>query len=215
MSRVLIVVPTFENITPDTYKALWDMDKGGHECLFEFIRGYDCAAARNNAAQKALELNADYLLMVDSDVTPPNDALTNLLSHGERVVSGFYMHRDSSTNATTERTCVCKVLQPNGLPYFNYPMESEYTADELREMREAGEYLVPIHGGGMGCILIKTDVFDELRFPWYEWLIFPDPIGMLSEDLCFCENLKNEGIPIYVDTRVSCGHLMRRIERVD
>ena len=53
MSRVLIVVPTFENITPDTYKALWDMDKGENEVLFEFVRGYDCAAARNKAAKKA------------------------------------------------------------------------------------------------------------------------------------------------------------------
>ena len=34
MSKVLIAVPTFENITPDTYKALWDMDKGEHEVLF-------------------------------------------------------------------------------------------------------------------------------------------------------------------------------------
>ena len=215
MSRVLIVVPTFENITPDTYKALWDMDKGENEVLFEFVRGYDCAAARNKAAKKALELNADYLMMVDNDVTPPKDALVNLMSHGERVVSGFYMHRSADTSETTNRTCACKLLKPDGLPYFNYPLESEWTAEELREKRENGEYLVKIHGGGMGCILIKTDVFDEMRYPWFEWCIFPGEIGMLSEDLYFCENLKNECIPIYVDTRVACGHLMRRIEYVN
>ena len=216
MARVLIAVPTFETITPDTFKALWELDKKGHECLFEFVRGYDCATARNKIVTKAQALGADYILMVDNDVTPPCNALANLMEHGEKVVSGFYMHRSSDTNATTARTCVCKLLDDDGKPYFNYPLESEWTAEELREKREAGEHLVQIHGGGMGCILIKTSVFDEIRYPWYDWVNYPDDNrGMLSEDLYFCEQCKNEGIPIYVDTRVSCGHLMRRIERVD
>lgn len=211
MSRVYIAIPTFENITPDTFKALWDMDgKAEHQCLFDFVRGYDCATARNNIAKQALSCGADYLMMVDNDVTPPWDALVNLMSHDVDVVSGFYMHR-SSANATTDRTCVCRLHKPDGTLYFHYPQESEYTSDELREKRESGEYLVQIHGGGMGCILIKPSVFDRLPYPWFKWVDWGNG-GMLSEDLYFCEALKNEGIPIYVDTRVSCGHLMRRIE---
>ena len=31
MARILIAVPTFETIYPDTYKSIWDLDKGGHE----------------------------------------------------------------------------------------------------------------------------------------------------------------------------------------
>ena len=215
MSRVLIAVPTFENITPDTFKAIYDLDKGGNECLFEFVRGYDCASARNKIAEKALELNADYVFMIDSDVTVPRSALVHLLSHGVDVCSGFYMHRDSSTNAVTERTCICKLQRPDGGLYFDYPFESEWTADELREKRDNGEYLIQIHGGGMGCILINTRVFYELRYPYFNWEIWQNGAGMLSEDLYFCEQLKNEGIPIYADTRVACGHLLRRIEYVD
>ena len=45
--KILIAVPTFESIFPDTYKSIFDMDKGGHEVLWEFVRGYDCATARN------------------------------------------------------------------------------------------------------------------------------------------------------------------------
>ena len=213
MPRVLIAVPTFENITPDTYKALWDMGKQEHQCLFDFVRGYDCATARNNIARRALEVRADYVMMVDNDVTPPHDALECLISHGVDVVSGYYMHR-ASDNASTNRACVCRLKKPDGTLYFHYPMESEYTAEELREKRSRGEYLVQIHGGGMGCILIKTSVFDALPYPWFKWVDWGEGRGMLSEDLYFCGSLKNEGIPIYVDTRVSCGHLMRRIEHV-
>lgn len=215
MARILIAIPTFETITPDTFKAIWDLDKGEHECLFEFVRGYDCATARNKIAIKAQELNTDYVLMVDNDVTPPEDALLNLMSHGEQVVSGYYAHRGVD-NLYNGRTCVCRMYDDSGKLYFNYPLESEYTADELREKRNNGEYLVQLHGGGMGCILIHTRVFDELRYPWFDWVNYPGQNrGMLSEDLFFCEQLKNEGIPIYVDTRVSCGHLLRHIQLCD
>ena len=66
--RILVAVPTYETIYPDTYKSIWDMDKAGHEVLFEYIRGYDVSTARNKSVNKALELEADYILMVDNDV---------------------------------------------------------------------------------------------------------------------------------------------------
>ena len=212
--RVLIAVPTFENITPDTFKALWDMDKGEHECLFEFVRGYDCATARNNIVMRAQKLGVDYVMMVDNDVTPKKDALLNLISHDLDVVTGYYAHRDAD-NVYKGRTCVCKITDDSGMPYFNYPLESEWTADEMREKREQGDYLTRIHGGGMGCILIKMSVFDRLFYPWYDWVNYPDDSrGMLSEDLYFCEKCHAEEIPIYVDSRVSCGHLMRYVREV-
>ena len=214
MARILVAVPTFENITPDTFKALWDMDKGDNEVLFEYMRGYDTASARNNIADLALNLCADYVLMVDSDTTPPQDALINLLSHGVDVCMGYYMHRDRKTNQITDKTNVCKIADDSGKPYFGYPAESQMTGAEFREKRDNGEYLTQIHGGGMGCILINTRVFDEISYPYYDWVDWGKDRGMLSEDLFFCEQLHNEGIPIYVDTRVSCGHLMRRIEHV-
>ena len=45
----------------------------------------------------------------------------------------------------------------------------DLSADEIREMREAGDILVKVKGGGMGCALIKTSVFRDLVKPWF-WL---------------------------------------------
>lgn len=213
MSKVLIAVPTFENITPDTFKALWDMDKGEHDVTFEFMRGYDTASARNNIADRALDVGVDFVMMVDSDVTVPRDALLNLYGHGVDVCMGYYMHRAKNTNATTEHTNVCKLADEDGNRFFGYPAESQMTGDELRELRDKGEYLLEIHGGGMGCILINTRVFIEAPYPWFDWVNYDDR-GLLSEDLFFCETMHNEGTPIYCDTRVRCGHLMRRVEYV-
>lgn len=201
MARVLVAVPTFENIYPDTFKAIWEMDKGEHEVIFDFVRGYDCASARNNIVMLARGYDADYVLMVDNDVTPPADALVNLLSHGVDVCLGYYAHRNRANDETTT-TCLCKMGE------INYTMQ--YTGDELRAMRDAGEHLVRIHGGGMGCALIRTDVFRRISYPYYKWVDYGNG-KMLSEDLYFCEQCKCEHIKLFVDTRVQCGHMFRQL----
>lgn len=213
--KILIAVPTYENIYPDTFKSIYDLDVSGHDVEFDFVRGYDCATARNRIAQISLDKNVDYVLMVDNDVVLPKDALINLLDDPKDVCLGFYAHRDAD-NIYRGRTCVCKLFDENGKKHFNYPLESEYTADELKKLRDSEQYKIQIHGGGMGCAFIKSDIFNRINYPWYDWVNYPNGHrGMLSEDLYFCEQLKKANIPIYTDTRVNCGHMMRRIQFAD
>ena len=210
--KILVAVPTFENIYPDTFKSIYDLDKAGNELDFQFVRGYDCATARNKIAQMAVDGHYDYVLMVDNDVVIPKDALKNFLDDQKDVCLGYYAHRGAD-NLYHGRTCVCRLYDENGTAYYNYPLESEYTSDELNELKGKGEYKVKIHGGGMGCAFIKTDVFNKVRYPWYDWVNYRHR-GMLSEDLYFCENCKKIGIPIYTDTRMACGHIFRRVQEV-
>ena len=198
--RVLIAVPTYENITPDTFKSIYDLDRCGNELAFDFVRGYDCAAARNNIAQLALNMNADYILSVDNDMKIPRDCLKNMLEDNVDVCLGYYAHRNAE-NRYDGRVNICK---DDG--EFNYT--HMYTGTELRILREKGCYKIAVHGGGMGCALIRTDVFRRLQYPWYAWVNYPDR-GVLSEDLYFCEQCRINGIKIYTDTRVLCGHLFR------
>lgn len=211
--KILIAVPTFESIYPDTFKSIYDLDVSGHEVLFEYVRGYDCATARNKIANRAVSLNADYVLMVDNDVVLPEDALVNLLEGAKLVTLGFYAHRGND-NLYNGRTCICKLYDENGKKYFNYPLDSEYTAEEVMQMREAGRYKVEVHGGGMGCALIKSDVFGIIAYPWYDWVNYKSR-GMLSEDLYFCEQCRKKQIKIYADTRVTCGHMLRHIQYIE
>ena len=215
MSSGLICVPTFENIHPATYKSIYDIKKGDNEVGFEYIQGYDCATARNRIAQLGLNREVDYVLMVDNDVVLPRDALLNLLSNNTDVVLGYYAHRDTN-NLYSGRTCICKLKDDKGNYWFNYPLESEYTGYEMAQLRDKGEYKIQIHGGGMGCALIKTNVFRRLMYPWYDWVNYADKNrGMLSEDLFFCEKCRMEGIPLFTDTRVECGHIFRHVQMCD
>ena len=151
--------------------------------------------------------------MVDNDVVLPKDALANLLDDSKEVCLGFYAHRDTG-NVYRGRTCVCKLLTDSGSRWKNYPLESEYTAKELSELKAKGEYKVRIHGGGMGCALIRTDVFRKIEYPWYDWVNYKHR-GMLSEDLYFCEQCKANSILVYTDTRVNCGHMLRHVQFAD
>ena len=210
--RILIAVPTFETIYPDTYKSLWDLDKGGHEVLFDSVRGYDVATARNHIAQRALDLETDYVLMVDNDVVLPKDALTKLLENAQMVNLGYYAHREAD-NIYRGKTCICRLKDKDGNEYYHFPMESEYTAEEMQKMAETGANKILVHGGGMGCALIWTEVFRKCTYPWYDWVNYGDANrGMLSEDLYFCVLCRNNGIPIYADVRVGCGHLLRHVQ---
>ena len=210
--RILIAVPTFETIYADTYKSLWDLDKCGHEALFDSVRGYDVATARNRIAQLSLDVGADYVLMVDNDVVLPKNALKLLLEDAKDVNLGFYAHRGND-NLYHGRTCICKLRDENGKEYYHYPLESEYTSEEMKAMADAGETKIEVHGGGMGCALIKTDVFRACSYPWYDWVNYGDANrGMLSEDLYFCSLCRTSGIKIHADVRVGCGHLLRHVQ---
>lgn len=210
--KILIAIPTFENITPDTFKSVYELDKGEHEVLFDFIRGYDCATARNRIAQRGIDLGTDYVLMVDNDIVLPKDTLLKLLDGAKEVNLGYYAHRGTD-NRYNGRTCICRLNQPDGTPYYHYPLESEYTAEEMRAMEESGESKITVHGGGMGCALIATEVFRKIPYPWYDWVNYGDRNrGMLSEDLYFCELCRSYGVPIHADVRAKSGHLFRYVQ---
>jgi len=210
--KILVAVPTFETIYPDTYRSIWDLDKCGHEVIFDSVRGYDVATARNRIAQLALDLQTDYVLMVDNDVVLPKDALKHLLEANEDVCLGYYAHRNEN-NRYIGNTCICKLKDRNGADYYHFPLESEYSAAEMQGMADAGMGKILVHGGGMGCALIRTEVFRKTHYPWYDWVNYGDANrGMLSEDLYFCVLCRNSGIPIYADVRVKCGHLFRYVQ---
>ena len=85
--NILIAVPTFENIDPETFKSIYNQ-KSKHSLSFEYVRGYDCTIARNKIAR--LAKNYDYVLMVDSDIILPSDAVELLTQDNPDFCVGVY-----------------------------------------------------------------------------------------------------------------------------
>lgn len=78
--KILIAVPTFENIKPECFKSIYGLTRPeGCNLYFDYVAGYDCAKARNQIAKNSMAGNYDYVLMVDSDIQLPADTLIRLL----------------------------------------------------------------------------------------------------------------------------------------
>ena len=199
--RILIDIPTYDGkLEPECVKSLWDMDRCGHEVDLHIQCGYGVAMARNRIADHAIDGKYDYLLAVDADMVLPKDALKNLIEHEADICMGYYRNRWASEDSP--KTCAI-------------PFGEDWTKRcELKTFRNAlanGTHTMRVRGGGMGCCLIKPSVFGRIPFPWFEWHDWERHSKSLGEDVDFFIKAERAGIPIYVDTRVACGHKFRRV----
>jgi len=148
--------------------------------------------ARNTIFDFAIDGKFDYILLIDSDVIIPEDTLMQLLSAQADIVSGFY-----------------PLMNENGLPIPNAKMLSGFTRGSMMGYIDfpsdklPGGKVYPVDLVGLGCCLISKKIFENYRFRC-ERGKYGDLIK--SEDWCFCEDLKKDGIAIMFDTGLNCKH---------
>ena len=189
--RILIAVPTYENIEPDTFKSIYGLRSCGHELLYDHVRGYGAARARNLIAKEALEGAFDAVLMVDSDIILPSDALAFLTQGDCPVVLGTYpRHGDQG-----------------GSEVF-LPGQRDFTDSNRVRFADMPRGRFAAKGGGLGCALISTDVFRGLDIPYFKYVEYGDG-SVLSEDNYFCCRCSERGFGIQADGRVRCGHIKK------
>ena len=192
--EVLVAVPTFENILPETFKSIYGLTiPDGVNVMFDFCKGYDCAKARNEIAKEVVKYGFDYVLMVDSDIILPSNTLQCLLENPVDICLGVYPRKNTSTGQT-------EIFK---LGYKNFTDENNLNISEIVDPGR-----MDIKGGGLGCALIKVSLFKVLPKPWFYYMIYPNG-DVLSEDNYFCDKASMEGFKIQADTRVRCGHLVR------
>jgi hypothetical protein len=144
------------------------------------------SAMRNRSIQSALNEGAEYIMFMDHDNIPDPMTVARLWSQNLPIVGQLYFERDYP------HLPLIYTMSESGMelsPVFYYPKAP----------------LVRCDGLGMGCCLIKTDVFRAIPSPWFEYTYKGHVYG--SEDVCFFVKLKEAGIPLYIDTEHTVGHL--------
>jgi len=143
--------------------------------------------ARNILAQQALNAGATHLFWIDSDHVferpeDPNEALRLLYLCGASIVAGLY-----------------RAKQKVGFNYAAWiKIEGGYTP--IKEW--TGNY-IRVDVTGLGCCLIKREVFEKVPKPWFHW----EEEDAISEDFYFFEKAKQAGYEVRVFSEVRLSHI--------
>lgn len=137
---------------------------------------------RERLATEGVNLGAEYLLWLDSDITFPATTAMRLMAHDEPVVACNYIRRQ---------------LPAKGVAYevigdWNNPLPFDIY-----------NHLVEVQGVGMGCMLMRTEIFSQIPKPWFEFGWSPDSNDHLGEDMILCQKMAAAGYSIKIDSQLS------------
>lgn len=147
--------------------------------------------ARQELAEKALEMDATHLLFVDTDQTFPSDLVHRLASWDKDVVACNVATKNIPPGPTARLRSATK---PDGEPY---------------PCLEGSVGLKRVWRVGTGVMLIRTSIFERIPLPWFNVRWDSIQGKHVGEDWWFCERLEEASIPIYIDRGLSweIGHI--------
>lgn len=194
MSFIVTFAPCFyEKLERETVQTLIGMSvQSVVENKFEFglivpARGF-ITALRTSAAEVAFADNrVKYILYIDQDMILPQFGAVALVEAAEKfnlpIVSGYYSMRH-------------KPFHPL---IFRETQKRRFYRPVLVKSENA---CVPADATGLGCCLIRRDVFETVKKPW-----FVVSGTFATEDVYFFQKTAKKGIPLMVHTGVQCGHI--------
>ena len=190
--KILIAVPTFENIKPQCFKSIFGLtNPQNYNLFFDYVKGYDCARARNEIVNLAIKYGFDYVLMIDSDVSVPKDTVVKLLECESDIALGWYYKKRTKTDQT--------VIYDFGKDYTEKNMIYGETLCKVNDPFD-------IKGGGLGIALVNVNVFKKMTYPYFKYIIY-DNDTVLSEDLYFCTEARKYGMNIKCNPNVKGKHI--------
>jgi hypothetical protein len=162
--------------------------RGFPMCKFLFLGDHTQVHARNMACKDAMELGAEWVFFIDSDMDFPTDTLARLKA--------------------CDADIACTDMWSRGWPSFR-------TVMRLSEPREDGlKQAVPVPGSptgvervdvcGMACTLIRTSLLRRVAEKWPDQPLFWS--GQHGEDATFCFKALEVGATMKCDFDVVAGH---------
>lgn len=196
--KIVIGCPCYGKVDPELLEdwIRWAYHCGRRLPQFDFFTAIKTKSeqfrARNAIVEAAVQVGADYLLMIDDDmiistenmVGPDNSysLLEKLLSHKKDICGVRYYQREGECN-------VVLMLAGDGKGY-RFLRDDEVTGGLQR---------VDVAGGG--CLLINMKVFDKIKQPYFQ------PEFQYGTDIQLCRAAAEAGFEVWADTSIELGHL--------
>jgi hypothetical protein len=137
---------------------------------------------RERLIDQAIALNSEWVLWLDSDMMFPPTTLMRLLAHNEDIIACNYMKRGYPFKTVTY----------SDLSNWENWIPIHYT-----------DSLVNAEATGMGCLLMKTAVFNKLEKPYFEYSYQKEHNDWLGEDFTLFKKLNKLGYQLKIDMNLS------------
>jgi hypothetical protein len=184
--KLSILVPTRDTVYSHFAYSLTQLYNTTREIGIDTYLFFDSSTIllnqRERLLEKARQVKSEYVLWLDSDMMFPSTTAIRLLNHNKDIIACNYMKR------TNERKSVAYTDLNDWNSWL--PMDIK---DEL----------VEVQGVGMGCMLMKMKVFDNLQKPYFEFTYKEDTQDFFGEDFNLQKKLRVENYKIYIDTLLS------------
>jgi GT2 family glycosyltransferase len=169
-------------------------------------------SSRNIILNYAKENKYDYLLMMDVDVMPPKNIISELIKNNKEIVSGIYYNYFTINGQQKYRPVVWCNITPeefdNMCKQIKFPPIVKSHEDIRRHLtpKEAdSEDTIEVKIPSAGCMLISKKVFEKIN---YGLLEIPG-INSTTDDIYFCIKAKEAGFKLYCNTKIKCEHLIK------
>ena len=192
-AKVLIATPTSTMLVSRTaawreatsYKAVTNEEFDGLPAIAE---GRPVDYVRNGFCRMFLQMpDITHLFLLDSDVEPPLDCIERLLALNVPLATGCY-----------------PVLMQHGLRWALSNMHEDRRYRLLERLDSETEPF-EVDAGGAGCLMIRRDVIEKIKWPWFRWIENEDG-SQVSEDIFFFKKCNFAGLRVTVDPQVICNH---------
>ena len=161
----------------------------GHQVTLCQNVGTGIAGQRESVAADALKKGAEYLLWLDSDHRIPIETAINLLKHDKDIVGCNYATRSPEPGPTAKRVS-----------------DDRRVWSEVHTTKESTGLEI-VNGLGFGCIMIKAEVFRQIKLqkkngherPWFTFMYSSVNNEVLGEDLFFAWMAEECGFQLHLD----------------
>lgn len=190
MIKILVSIPSYNfSVNPLIVNRILKWHSDFYVGFMPIVGIQPVDEARNKMVEEFLKTDCTHLFMIDDDTIPPDNAIERLLNLDLDVVSGLTPIIDGKEGKITK-----------------------YNAVDVTDKQIAPKTgLHRSRGVGASCLLVKREVFEKIKRPWFRF-IYKDDKGndcFVSEDIYFISLLLQAGITPMVDSEVVCQHFKR------
>jgi len=145
---------------------------------------------RNKLIKKFLATDCNWFLHLDADNVPPQNLL-DMIDNDVDICSAVYY-------VWMEKRLVPLAMTRRG-------KSNKYT--QFSKDVPDNQYLIEVDGVGGGGLLIKREVLETIKPPWFKDVFNKEgDKRVLGNDFYFCQKAQSAGFKIWVDLRIFLKH---------